>query len=152
MKKPALFALMLLLTAFSRLAFAQAEDPQVRKEIQRHYAKWDKLVAEGDFKSLFAMLDPSFVGMDKNGRAANCAAAKKQIESMFKNVREPKSKIVVKQIQSQGSEVVAWVSMTASFKMKQGSSWKPMSFTSNFAETLKKIDGQWRFTASQELP
>jgi ketosteroid isomerase-like protein len=134
------------------IAFAQGESPIVRKEIEAVYEKWDRLVAKQDLKSLLAMIDKSFVMTDAEGKTMNYADMKKQMSSMVGSVRDCKSQITVNQIQEQGNEVVAWVTMKSSFKMKDGSKWVPVSFTARVAETLRKINGEWKFVAAQELP
>jgi len=145
-----LFATLIALA--SSLAAAQAEDPQLRKEIQQVYTRWDKAAAAGDVDTMISMIDPSFVAIDKNGKVTNYADARKQFQGIFKTIKDPKSKITVNQIQEQGDEVVAWITMTVSFKAKQGDKWAPVSFTAKFAETLKRVGGQWKFVLAQELP
>jgi ketosteroid isomerase-like protein len=137
-----------LLGALAVSAVSQGEDPQIRREIQAVYAKWDKLVGEGNVKALMAMIDPSFVATDAEGNTMSYGEVRKMFEDMLKSLREPKSKITVNQIQQQGDEVVAWVTMKASAKMKQGDKWVPMAFTMKFAETFKRVNGQWKFIAS----
>ena len=149
MKRPALFAVLLLLGA---LAFSQGESPQVRKELQKFYAQWDKAVMAGDVKTLHSMIHPTFVQTHADGRTSNAAQVKKEMPGMFKMAKDTKCKITLDQIQSQGNEAVAWCTMRMSFKMKQGNKWEPVSFTGKYAETLKKFDGKWMFVASQELP
>ena len=137
---------------FASFCFGQGENPEVRKELQKFYAKFDKACMAGDVKTLNSMIHPSFVQTHADGSTSNAAQVKKEIAGMVKISKDAKCKITVDQIQSQGSEAVAWVTMKMSFKMKQGAKWNPMSFTSKFAETLKKVNGNWMFVASQELP
>jgi ketosteroid isomerase-like protein len=146
----ALLAVLLILGAGA--ALAQPENPALRKEIQEVYAMWDKFVAKKDVEGAIGMLHPTFISIDKNGRTTNYEQVTKTFRSMMGMFRDPKMKIVVDQIQEQGAEVVAWVSMSISFKMKQGDKWVPASHKAKFAETLKKFDGEWKFVASQELP
>jgi len=141
-----------LVAGASALAAGQAEDPQLRKEIQRLYGKWDRLVAAKDLNGMMAMLDPSFVSTDKNGKTASYGQFKKDFGGLLMSVREPKSKSTVNQIQVQGDEVVAWVSVRISFHAKQGTRWVPVSFDARYADTAKRIGGEWKFVAAQELP
>ncbi|MGI8923137.1 MAG: nuclear transport factor 2 family protein [Fimbriimonadales bacterium] len=133
-------------------SLAQAENPQLRKEIEAVYAKWDALVAKGDLKGLIAMLDPSFVSTDTQGKVTNYEETKKFMASIFKTTKDARMKSTVNHIQAQSHEVVAWMTMKVSFKMKKGDKWVPTTFTGRFAETLKRIDGRWKFVASQEFP
>ena len=144
--------LLLISLLLSCLALAQGEDPQVRKELQKFYAQWDKAVMAGDVKTLSSMIHPTFVQTHADGRTSNAAQVKKEMAGMMKLGKDTKCKITVDQIQSQGNEAVAWCTMKMSFKMKQGNKWEPVSFTGKYAETLKKFDGKWVFVASQELP
>jgi hypothetical protein len=134
------------------MAFGQAEDPALRKEIQKFYGNYDKLVNEGNVPALLQLFDPSFTAIDREGRTSNWGQAKKQFTSLFKMFKDQKSKIVVDQIQAQGNEVVAWITMTVSFKMKAGNEWKPNRITAKFAETLKRSGASWKLTSSQMLP
>lgn len=134
------------------LAFAQGENPQVRQELQKFYAKWDQACIKGDVKALTSMIHPTFVQTHANGKTSNAAQVKKEMAGVIKISKDAKCKIKIDQIQSQGDEAVAWVTMKMSFKMKQGNKWMPMSFNMKFAETLKKFNGNWMFVASQELP
>jgi ketosteroid isomerase-like protein len=145
-------AISFLAMALGAAAFAQAENPQIRKEIEAVYLKWDMLVAKGDTKGLLAMIDKSCAMTDIEGQTHYYPEVKKEFESMFKGVRNQKSTITIHEIQEQGSEVVAWVSMKISFQQKQGNKWTPVSFTGRYAETLRRIGGQWKFVAAQELP
>ena len=149
MKRSALTAVLML---FAFLGFAQGENPQVRKELQKFYAKFDQACMTGDVKTLNSMIHPTFVQTHADGKTSNAAQVKKELAGMVKISKDAKCKITVDQIQSQGSEAVAWVTMKMSFKMKQGNKWEPVSFTGKYAETLKKFDGKWMFVASQELP
>jgi len=146
------FALLAFLLLLASVALGQGEDPQVRKEIQQFYGQFDKACMTGDVKKLNSMIHSSFVQTHADGKTSNAAQVKKEISEMVKITKDAKCKITVNQIQSQGNEAVAWVTMKMSFKMKQGSKWVPTNFTSKYAETLKKFDGKWMFVASQELP
>lgn len=134
------------------LVFCQGENPEVRKEIQKFYAQWDKAVMDADVKTLSSMIHKSFVQTHADGKTSNAAQVKKEMSEMIKMGKDTKCKITVDQIQSQGNEAVAWVTMKMSFKFKQGNKWEPVSFVGKYAETLKKFDGKWMFVASQELP
>src|SRR6185503_12490406 len=123
----------LFLLLIASLAFAQSENPTLRKEIQAVYTSFDKMVAAGDVKGICALLDPSFIATDLNGKTTNAAEAKKEMANMMKTIRDQKSQITVNQIQEQGGEVVAWVTMRASGKIKQGDKWVPMVLTQRFA-------------------
>ena len=149
MRRSAIFAVLMLLAS---LAFAQGENPQVRQELQKFYAKWDQACIKGDVKALTSMIHPTFVQTHANGKTSNAAQVKKEMAGVIKISKDAKCKIKIDQIQSQGDEAVAWVTMKMSFKMKQGNKWMPMSFNMKFAETLKKFNGNWMFVASQELP
>lgn len=152
MKAIRLFWFSIAICAGSSIAAAQGEDPQIRKDLQKFYAKWDQACNTGDVKTLYSMIHPTFVMTHANGKTSNAAQVKKELAGMAKMSKDVKSNITLDQIQSQGDEAVAWCTMKVSFKMKQGSKWVPANFTSKFAETLKKFDGKWMFVASQELP
>jgi ketosteroid isomerase-like protein len=141
-----------LVAIMATVAFAQAEEAGLRKEIQAVYAKFDKLVAARDSRGLMAMLDPSFIGTDADGKSIRYAETKQMVTTMLKSMRDPRSTITVQQVQRQGDEVVAYVTMKWSCKMKRGNKWVTESNTEKYAETLKKVNGTWRFFSSQALP
>lgn len=145
-----LFLLLALLVA--SMAVSQPEDPQLRKEIEAFYAKWDKLVGANNVKGLIDMIDPSFVQVDPDGKKMTYAEMRGQMMAMLDSVREPKSKITLERVYAQGDETVAWVTMVSSFKMQAGKKWKPMSFTMKFAETIKRTPKGLKFVFSQALP
>lgn len=153
MMKARLAVIFLLFAALgARLAVAQAEDPELRKEIQRFYSEWDRKAEAGDLKALLAMLHPSFTMTDKEGHVSTYSQMKTRMTGLASMMRGFKSKIAVKQVQRQGDEVVAWMDMSVSCMMKQGTKWVPMNMKAKIAETLKQFDGKWKVICSQELP
>ncbi len=133
------------------LASAQPENPQIRKEVQAVYTKWDRLVAKADIEGMLALLAEDFVSIDVEGNVHNRAEVVKEFQA-FKDVREPRSKIRVDHVYWDEQEAVAWVTMEASFLVKQGGKWERMTFTGKFAETLRKGPSGWKFVCSQQLP
>jgi ketosteroid isomerase-like protein len=133
-------------------ALAQPESATLRKEIEATYAEFNRFVAKGDIKGVLNMLDKSFVQVDANGNVMTKDQLCKEMEAMMKTISSAKSKIVVNQIFDHGNEVVAWITMTMSFKMKQDGKWVPVSFTGQYAETLKKTPSGWKFIFTQEFP
>lgn len=133
-------------------ALAQPEDEALRKEIQAVYRKWDRMMARGDTRGMLAMVDPSWTMVDPSGTRLGYSDMKAMITTLSKQVRNMTSKIVVNSVQGYGDEATAWVTSTESFKMRQGRKWVEVKQTSRYAETLRKVDGQWRFTYTQGLP
>lgn len=144
------FAAIVFVLATALGALAQAENPQIRKEIQAVYAQWDKYVAAKNIEGLMSMLDKSFVGMDEEGNAATYAEVRQHMKSMAGSIADIKSKITVDHVYVQGDEVVAWVTMKLDMKFKGSNATE--TFTGKFAETLKKFDGKWKFVSSQGFP
>ncbi|HWP32037.1 MAG TPA: nuclear transport factor 2 family protein [Fimbriimonadales bacterium] len=131
---------------------SQGEDPQLRKEMEAVYLKWDTLAQKGDLKGLLAMIHPSFVQIDEDGKRTNYAQFKKELTEILKMIREIKSHTVVHHVYGNREECYAWVTTKASFKMKQGEKWQTVSFTMHAAETLKRTPKGWQFVLSQSLP
>lgn len=153
MMKARLAVVFLLFAALgARFALAQAEDPELRKEIQRFYSEWDRKAKAGDLKGLLAMIHPSFTMTDKEGHVTTYSQMKSEMTKLSTMMRGIESKITVRQVQRQGEEVVAWMDMSIRAKMKTGSGWAPMSMNTKIAETLKQFDGKWKVICSQELP
>lgn len=140
------------LLAVSVFAAAQAENPKLRKQIEAVYAKWDRLVAKKDLDGLWAMLDPSFVGVDLDGNRATAAEGRKHFEGLLAEMHDLRSTIKVDQVQGNSDEVVAWVTATVAWKRKVGGKMEQMKFTAKYAETLKRTKDGWKFTFSQMLP
>lgn len=143
--------LVVLLTA-AAFAAAQAENLALRKQVEAVYAKWDRLMAKKDIKALLGMLDSSFVGVDLDGNTATYQEAKAHFETMMAQLQDVKSKIKVDHVYGDNNEVVAWVTMTVTWKQKAGDKMEEMKFTAKFAETLKWTKSGWKFTYSQMLP
>jgi ketosteroid isomerase-like protein len=140
------------LLAVAAFAAAQAENPELRKQVEAVYAKWDRLTAKKDLDGLWELIDPSFVGVDLDGNRATAAEAKKHLAEILKQTHDLKSRIKVDQVQGNHDEVVAWVTMTVTWKEKVDGKMEQMKFTAKFAETLKRTKDGWRFTFSQMLP
>ncbi len=140
------------LLTVSAFAAAQAENPELRKQVEAVYAKWDRLVAKKDVDGLSAMLDASFVGVDLDGNRATAAEARKHFEAMLAQMHDIKSKIKADHVYGDNNEMVAWVTLTVTWKQKVGGKMEQMKFTAKFAETLKRTKDGWKFTYSQMLP
>ena len=152
MTKVLSFAVGVFLVAQATSAFAQSENPQIRKEIEAVYLKWDKMVAKQDVHGLLAMLDKSFVQTDRNSKVTYYPQVKQQVLSMPMIAKNCKSHITIHEIGEQGNEVVAWITMKVTFQARKGSGWEQRTHTGRYAETLRRINGQWKFVASQEFP
>lgn len=133
-------------------SFGQVEDAELRREIQGVYNKWDRLIARGDTKKMLAMVDPSWTMVDTSGTRLGYADMKAMISTMSKSVRSMTSRIVVNSVQGYGDEATAWVTSTESFQLRRGKKWITVKQTNKYAETLRKVDGQWRFVYTQGLP
>jgi len=132
--------------------FAQVEDAELRKEIQGVYRKWDRLMARGDTKGMLAMVDPSWSMVDPSGMRLDYSDMKSMVSTLSKNVRSMNSRIIVNSVQGYGDEATAWVTSTENFQVRSGRKWVRVQQTNKYAETLKKVDGQWRFSYTQGLP
>ena len=138
------------LAAFmAAVALAQAEDPQVRREVENFYHDWDRHIAAGDFKALIAMIDPSFAATDETGHTIYYKEAKAGLETTLKMAKNAHSKVTVDQVQVQGGEVVAWVHTKVSYRDAAN---KPVAFTLRSAETLRRVGGNWKLVAVQLIP
>lgn len=131
---------------------AQAEDGELRKEMEALYLKWDTLAQKGNIKGLLAMIHPSFVQIDEDGKRTNYAQLKKELVEIFKTIRDIKSNTIVHHVYGNQEECYAWVTTKASFKIKRGNKWESVSFTMHAAETLKRTPRGWQFILSQSLP
>lgn len=100
------------LLAVCVFAAAQAGNAELRKQVEAVYAKWNRLMAKKDLDGLWAMIDPSFVGVDEDGNRATGTEVRKQFEAMLAQTHDVKSTIKVDQVQGNNDEVVAWVTAT----------------------------------------
>ncbi|MEM4408679.1 MAG: nuclear transport factor 2 family protein [Candidatus Caldarchaeum sp.] len=125
---------------------------QIRKEIERVYATWDAHVKAGRIEALIKMIDPSFYAIDLDGKRTEYREAIKMMKEAFSSLYQPQSKIKVEHLYVHGDEVVAWVIMKASARFKENGKWRKHEFEARFAETLRKVNGSWRFVCSQMLP
>ncbi len=139
----------LLLSAFG---FGQSENPQLRKEVQQFYGNLDRLVNTGQFDEALKLLDPSFVAVDLEGKTMDFKGFKAMVASMKGMMKDMRSRITVQQVQGNSSEVFAWLTMSHSFSMKEGKTWKKVAMTERFVETLKMTPSGWKITYSQALP
>ncbi len=146
------FLLVIFLAVLSVAARSQPEDPSLRKEIEAVYAKWDSLVAKRDIKGLWAMIDPSFVGVDLDGRAVPYAEGKEHFEQMMAQMQGIRSRIKVDHVYGDHREVCAWVTLHVTWEEKVNGRAVRREFSSKFAETLRWTGKGWRFTYSQMLP
>ncbi len=144
--------LSLVLCAASALVCAQKEDPQLRKEIQAYYLMIDRQAMKGDFTASLKALDPSYVLVDKDGKTTTYAEIKKLTEGLKGKVRNVKASTVVKFVQSQGAEAVAWIETKLSFQLRDGNDWISTSSTERAAESFKKTPTGWKCYYSQGLP
>jgi ketosteroid isomerase-like protein len=144
--------LMMTLAASAILSLAQGENPQIRREIEQVYFKLDRLAEKGDVNGIMAMVSPSVVVTDVNGRVTGWNDMRAMTRQMARTMRDIKMSTRIESIQSQGPEVVAWTTTTASYRQLRNGSWRPMTMTQRCAHTLKRIDGRWLFVAAQNLP
>lgn len=133
-------------------AYAQAEDPALRKSVQSFYALADRYCSAGQFDKNMQMMTPDYVMVDKQGHQTTLAQLKSMMKSMHSMMKNMKSKTTVKQVQGNMQEAMAWVEMKVSYLAKQGAKWVPMTTTSRYAETLKMTASGWKTKYSQELP
>lgn len=148
MRNAAIFLLLVL----SGIAFGQAEDPQLRREVQQLYAAFDRAVAKMDEKAILDFLDPSFVAVDERGKQMTYKDFKAMMKSMSGMAKDMKSRITVQQVQGDMREAYAWITMESTMSVKEGKTWKRMKMTERFVETLKKTPGGWKISYSQVLP
>ena len=138
--------------ATSICAFAQGENPDVRRQIEAVYFKLDRLAEKGDVDGIMAMVSPSVAVIDENGKVTGWNQMRSMTRRMASTMRDIKMNTRIDNIQSQGPEVVAWTTTTASYRQMQNGRWSPMTMTSRCAHTLKMINGRWMFVAAQNLP
>ena len=141
-----------LLIVLSALSLAQAENPQLAKEVRQLYSAFDRAVNKGDYEGGFALLDPSFVAVDADGKRMSLKEFRAMVNSMKGQTKDMRSRITVQQVQGDTREAFAWITMIHSFSFRQGSTWQKVSSTEKFVETLKKTAGGWKITYSQVLP
>ena len=144
--------LMLTVAVAAATSNAQGESPQVRREIEQVYFRLDRLAEKGDANGIMAMVSPNIVVMDANGRVTGWNEMRAMTRQMAKSMRDIKMNTRIESIQSQGPEVVAWTTTTATYRQRKNGAWVPMTMTSRCAHTLKRIDGQWMFVAAQNFP
>ncbi len=132
---------------------------EIRREVERVYSAWDAYVEAGRVEELVKMIDPSFYAIDTEGNRTHYSEAVRMLKEMLSSAGKPgskmkdlRSRIKVEAIYLQGDEVVAWVTLKASAKVKENGQWKVQTFEAKFAETLKKFGKTWRFVCSQMLP
>ncbi len=145
-------ATILFLLLLTSLVCAQPENTQARKEMDRFYAKWDAAFGKMDVKTMTSMIDPSWVMVDAQGKQTTYAQMKQMFGSGSQSMRGMQSHIVVNQVQEQGNEVVAWLTVHESMKVQQGKKWVLIKQTHKVTETLKRVAGGWVVTYTQELP
>lgn len=146
--------LLLLLAIFAASAgvFAQPENPAVRKAAQQFYRNFDTIIASENLKALKSVMHPEFVMVDTEGNRMNRAAALKEMERMFKVLRDEKSMIKVDKVEGDLNEFTAWLTMKVSFKVQENGKWTSMTVTENFAETLVRTSEGYKVKFSQMLP
>jgi ketosteroid isomerase-like protein len=138
--------------AISCLGFGQGENAQLRKEVTQLYAAFDRAVNTADFNAAFALMDPSFVAVDENGKSMTYKEFKTMVNSMKGVMKDMRSHITVQQVQGNSNEAFVWLTMRHSFSMKEGKTWKKYDMTEKFVETLKKTPSGWKITYSQMQP
>jgi len=144
--------LVLTVACSATVSMAQGENPQIRREIEQVYFKLDRLAEKGDVNGIMAMVSPSVVVTDVNGRVTGWNEMRAMTRQMANSMRDIKMNTRIESIQSQGPEVVAWTSTTATYRQRKNGAWVPMTMTSRCAHTLKRIDGKWMFVAAQNFP
>lgn len=151
MKAKLFLSSVLVLLAIS--AIAQPEDPALRREVERFYMEMDKLASRGDCDAILATLHPNYVYTDAQGKRMDKAEVRVWLESMKANSRTDKVVTRVRNVRGNDDEVVAWVEMKTTFRMRQGNRWVPMTRTYRFAETHRRTpNGGWVTMMTQELP
>lgn len=140
-----------ILALFAIQAFAQGEKAGLRKDVETFFAKFDANIGAGNLPGLFSMYSPAYYSVDTQGKRTAWAQWKAGVSQMSKMTKNAKSKIMVKNVQLQEGEVVAWIQQEFWYSVKEGNRWVTKKSTSRWAETLKPTDGGFRFISSQEL-
>lgn len=144
---------LLLAAALSACAFAQAENPNLRRLAQQFYRQWDQAVAKRDTKTLKSMFHPEFVAVMADGSKAGYRESTTQIDQLFAAYRDIVCTIKVDKVEGSEAELLTWATMTVRFRMKgSDGKWTETSFTEKFSETLVKTSSGYKFKFSQALP
>lgn len=144
---------LLVVSLMSIMAFAQGEDPGLRKDIEAFYHKTDGLINRGNWEGFLATMAPDAVMADTQGKRMNKAEIREWFMQMKAMMPGLKIKSVVKHARDMGNnEAVAWVELKLNWKQQNGRRWSPMKLTVRVAESLRRTENGWRTYYSQELP
>jgi flagellin-like hook-associated protein FlgL len=147
MKMIAKGAFALLIMASASSSFAQAEDPALRREIQRFYSEWDKAANAGNSQKMFSMVHPTFHSVMLNGQTMSYADIKRMHASTWSKPTM-NCKTTLNHVNRQGNEVQAWITVVTHTKTGNGL----MKKTIKLAQTLVRGNGGWQVSYMQELP
>lgn len=129
-------------------AFAQQEDPQLRREVQDFYGRWDRTMNSGNFRKLLDFMDPSWAMVGPDNSTVTLA----QMVELGKSFKPGmvRSKIVVNSVQANGDEICAWITGTMSFRTSRRGKWTHV--TERVAETIRRTPSGLKFVYAQVLP
>ena len=140
-----------LLSLLAVQVFAQGERPEVRKQVENFFAKFDAYIGAKDTKGLFTLFAPGYYSVDKQGKRTELAEWKKGVLGANKTTKDIKSHIQIKNVQLQDQEIVVWIQQKITYTSKQNGKWVTATSTSRWAETLKATDAGLKSVSSQEL-
>jgi hypothetical protein len=150
MLKSAPFIALSLFTV-AALASAQEERASDRKMAEDLYAKCDAEIRSGNISAFLTHFSPGFYYVDANGKRTDFAQFKAELVGMVKAMKGMKEETRIKNVQLQNDELVVWVEMTFTYKVKHGTKWVTEAHKARSADSLARKNGSWVFTSSQEL-
>jgi hypothetical protein len=132
-----------LFAAVSCLALAQPENRELRRDLERFYDRWDRVIETGSVASLRNLLEPDFYQVDKDGNRVTVAGFVDQM-ARYMRYSSLESNTTVLHVRQGHGEAFAWI--------QQSMTWGGKTRTMRIAHTLRRTAGGWKVYYSQVLP
>lgn len=130
------------------LSFAQVTP---RQEVEQVFKNWEKAMAARDAKALAALMDKHGYTVSLSGDRWPFSRAEQDLGAWMKTLRSASTKITIDSCSIYGDEAVAWITTVTRYEPNAASKQKPGVSVSRSADTLRRINGKWKFVWSQDL-
>lgn len=132
-----------LLFALACMALGQAENRELRREMERFYDRWDRAIEVGGVNSLMNLVEPDFYQVDKQGHRITLGGFEDQMRGMMRGNNSASTTVM--HVREGYNEAIAWIKTTYSWGNGKTS-------TQRIAHTLRRTPSGWKVYYSQILP
>ena len=129
-----------LLFALACLSLGQAENRELRREMERFYTRWDQAIENS---SVMNLVEPDFYQVDKQGHRVTVGGFEDQMRAMMRGNNSANTTVM--NVREGYNESVAWIKTTYTWGNGK-------TLTQRIAHTLRRTPSGWKVYYSQILP